>query len=102
MSESVSHRRAKRKAAGKSGTTEKKLPGGRRLDASTRRKAAEIELSGNFRAAAERLKASRKPQKVMVVRQPDMKKAAAAMRKAGVGGSVRNIKGTKRISIPKP
>ena len=48
MSESKSHKLHKRKAAGKSGKTEVKLPGGRRLDAATRNRATEIERSGNF------------------------------------------------------
>ena len=102
MTESRSHVRAKRKAAGKSGKTEKPIAGGQRLDAATRKRATEVELSGNFNAAAQRLKKSRKPQKVMIVRQHDMKKASQAMRRFGVGGTVKNRSGTKRISVPKP
>ena len=52
--------------------------------------------------AAQRLKKSRKPQKVMIVRQHNMKKASQAMRRVGVGGTVKNRSGTKRISVPKP
>ena len=84
MSESESHKRAKRRAAGISGRVEKPLPGNRRLDAATPKRATEVELSRNFRAAARRLKASGKTQKVMVVRHHDMTKAAAAMRELGV------------------
>ena len=46
-----------------------------------------------------RLKAARKPQKVLQVPQPDMDKAAAAMRSAKVKGTVKNMKGTRRRSI---
>ena len=102
MTESSSHIRAKRKAAGKSGKTEKPIPGGQRLDAATRKRAVEVELSGNFKAAAQRLKKSRKPQKVMIVRQHDMKKASQAMRGVGVGGTVKNLSGTNRLSVAKP
>ena len=102
MSESNIHKRAKRRAAGKSGRVEKPLPGNRRLDAATRNRATEVELSGKFLAAARRLKSSRLKQKVMVVRHHDMTDAAEAMRKVGVGGTVKNLSGTKRRSVPKP
>ena len=94
MAESKAHKRAKAKAAGKSGETEKKLPGGRRLDAATKKKATEIERSGSksgLEKAAKRLKASRKSQKVLSVPQKDMTKARAAMKKVGVSGTVKNI-----------
>ena len=102
MSESTSHKRAKSKAAGKSGQTEKKLPGGRRLDAATKKRATEIERSGSksgLEKAAKRLKASRKPQKVLSVPQKDMAKARAAMKNAGVKGTVKNLSGTRRSSV---
>jgi len=104
MSETPSHRRAKRKAAGKSGKTEVPLKGNRRLDAASKNKAAEIERSGNMDGlvrAARRLKTSRKPQKVLQVPQKDMLKAVQAMKKVGVGGTVKNMSGTKRRSVPK-
>ncbi|MBF0379837.1 MAG: hypothetical protein HQL69_02400 [Magnetococcales bacterium] len=102
MSESSSHKRAKRAAAGKSGKTEVPLSGGRRLDAATKRRATEVERSGSsdgLEKAAKRLKDSKKPQKILQVPQNDMKKAAQAMRKVGVKGSVKNITGTKRQSV---
>ena len=105
MAESKSHKQAKSKAAGKSGTTEKSLPGDRRLDAATAKKATEVERSGTtegLKKAAQRLKASRKPQKVLQVPQKDMDAAAQAMKKAGIGGTVKNMGGTKSRSIPKP
>lgn len=104
MSESQSHRRAKAKAAGKKGQTEKSLSGGRRLDAETRRRATEIERSGSqagLRKAASRLKASGKSQKVLQVPQKDMSKAAEAMQDVGVSGTVKNMGGTKRRSVSK-
>ena len=102
MTESKSHKTAKRKAAGRSGKTEVRLPGGRRLDAATKKTATEVELSGNFDAAARRLKASGKPNKVMVVPEKDRPAGRAAMRRAGTGGTVRNISGSKKSSVPKP
>lgn len=102
MAESQAHRRAKVKAAGKGGETETPLPGNKRLDAKTRTKATEVERSGNTKQlekAALRLKQSRKPQSVMQVPQKDMGKAADAMKKVGVKGTVKNMTGTKRRSV---
>ena len=53
-------------------------------------------------AAANRLKQSDAPQKVLQVPQKDMAAAAVAMRKAGVGGTVKNMGGTKRRSVRSP
>jgi len=44
MSESVSHKRAKQKAAGKSGKTEVPISKNRKLDATTKVKATEVEI----------------------------------------------------------
>ena len=102
MPESQSHKRAKAKAAGKSGKTEVSLTRSRRLDAQTRKTAIEIERSGSTPAltkAVGRLKASHKAQKVLQVPQQDMVKAAKAMKKVGVKGTVKNIGGTKRRSV---
>ena len=104
MGESTSHQRAKGKAAGKGGKTEMPLSAGRRLDAATKKTATEVERSGSGPAllkAAKRLKDSGKPQKVLQVPQQDMGVAAEAMRKAGVGGTVKNMGGTKRRSVSK-
>jgi len=105
MTESTAHRRAKAKAAGRSGTTEKKISGGRRLDAATKKTATEIERSGSsvgLVKAARRLRDSGKPQRVLQVPQTDMAKAADALRTVGIGGTVKNMSGTKRQSISKP
>lgn len=105
MSESISHKRAKAKAAGKKGRTEVPIRGGRRLDAkSAGGKATEVERSGSsagLKKAARRLKASRAKQRVLQVPQKDMTKAAKAMRDVGVSGTVKNMGGTRRRSIPK-
>jgi len=107
MSETPSHLRAKSKAAGFGGKTEVPLPGGKRLDARTQGggRATEVERSGSaqgLNAAARRLKRSDAPQKVLQVPQKDMDAAAQAMRKVGVGGTVKNIGGTKRRGVPPP
>jgi hypothetical protein len=82
MTKSNSHKTAQSKAVGKNGTTEHKLPNGKR--------ATEVELSGNYKAAANRLKASGASQKVMQVPNHCMDKAAQAMK---------NMGGTKRKSV---
>lgn len=107
MPEKPTHRRAKNKAAGRGGQTEVLLPGGKRLDARTKGggRATEVERGGTpkrLEAAAHRLKQSRAQQKVLQVPQKDMKPAAAAMRKVGVGGTVKNMSGTSRRSVPPP
>ena len=104
MGETPSHKRAKSKAAGKNGKTEVPISRDRRLDAATKVKATEVERSGNssgLEKAARRLKASKKPQKVLQVPQQDMSKATTAMRKVGIGGTVKNMSSTKRISVTK-
>jgi hypothetical protein len=103
MSETQSHRRAKAQAAGRNGDTEVPLPPGRRLDAlSEHGRATEIERSGakaTLEAAARRLRDSTASQRVLQVPQPDMQAAAAAMRKIGVHGTVKNMSGTRKRSI---
>ncbi len=102
MPEGQSHKRAKSKAAGKSGHTEVKIKGGRRLDAMTRRRAVEVETSGapgRLTQAARRLKASGKAHHTLVVPQRDFPKARQAMRDAKVSGTVRNLTGTKSSHV---
>ena len=104
MPEKPSHRRAKNRAAGPGGQTEVPLPGGKRLDARTQGggRATEVERSGSAQglaAAARRLKQSGAPQKVLQVPQKDMNAAAAAMRRVRVGGTVKNMTGTKRRRV---
>ena len=104
MAETKAHKETKRKAAGKSGETETPLPGGRRLDARTDNRATEVERSGTAKGlkdAAKRLKDSGANQKILQVPQNDMDKAAEAMREVGVGGTVKNMGGTDRRSVPK-
>ncbi len=104
MAESDAHKRAKSKAAGPKGKTEVPLSRNRRLDAATDKRATEVERSGSpqgLAKAARRLRDSGKPQKVLQVPQKDMSKAADAMRQVGVGGTVKNMGGTKSRSIRK-
>ena len=107
MTESPSHRRAKAKAAGPGGQTEKPLGGGKRLDAVTRdgARATEVERSGStegLRKAVSRLRQSKARQKILQVPHKDIPAAAKAMRKAGVGRTVKNMSGTKSHSVRKP
>ena len=107
MSETPAHRRAKNRAAGTGGKTEVPISGNQRLDALSTggRRATEVERSGSragLDAAADRLKKSGAPQKVLQVPQKDMATAADAMRRAGVGGTIKNMGGTKRQSVRPP
>ena len=107
MSETRAHRRAKRRAAGPGGKTEVPLGGNRRLDALTKGggRATEVERSGSvagLNAAARRLKKSSAPQRVLQVPQKDMGAAVTAMRKAGIGGTVKNMGGTKHWRVRSP
>ena len=102
MAESQSHKRAKSKAAGKGGKTEARLSGNRRLDAQTKKKATEVERSGSkerLEQAAQRLKDSKMPQKVLQVPQEHMPKAVEAMKAKRTKGTVKNMGGTKRKSV---
>ena len=104
MSETESHKRAKAKAAGQTGQTEVPLPGNRRLDAATPRRATEIERSGDLAKlvkAAKRLDDSNRIQKVLQVPQKDIPKAVEAMKQVGTSGTVKNMGGTKSVSVPK-
>ena len=99
MPETQSHKRAKANAPGK---TEFSIKGGRKLDSATSKTATEVERNRqNLDKAASRLKASGRPQRILQVPQPLMKDAAKAMRNKGVSGSVKNISGTRRISVRK-
>lgn len=103
MAEKSTHKRVKSEVVGRTGRKEVPIKGSRRLDVMTKHKAVEIERGGSSRLekAAQRLKDSRKSQKVLVVPSKSMNKAREAMRKIGVSGTVRNISGTKRSYVPK-
>ena len=107
MPESSAHRRAKKRAAGFGGRTEVPLRGKQRLDALTKGggRATEVERSGSTAglvAAAQRLKKSGARQKVLQVPQKDMGKAVKTMHKAGTGGTVKNMSGSKRWRVRPP
>jgi hypothetical protein len=96
------HKETKVREAGTKGKTEVAISRGRRLDAATASRAIEVETSGSpvrLRQAARRLGASGRQQHVLVVPQRDVPKAREAMKKAGVGGTVRNISGTQRRTV---
>ena len=106
MTETKAHKKAKQRAAGQGGKTEVGIRGNQRLDALTQGggRATEVERSGSKQGlenAAKRLKSSGASQKVLQVPQHDMKKAKEAMRKTGVGGTVKNMGGTKTTRVRK-
>lgn len=104
MPESKAHKNAKQRAAGPRGETEISLPNGKRLDARNSKKATEVERSGakrNLEDAAARLKTQKILRKDLLVPQPDLKKGVNAMQKLRVSGTVKNMSGTKIISVKK-
>ncbi len=97
-------KRAKKRAAGKTGKTEVPISGGRKLDAASKNRATEVERSGTTEGltkAVLRLRDSGKNQKVLQVPQKDLKKAAKVMRDNCVSGTVKNMSSTRRQHIPK-
>ncbi len=105
MAVSRAHRRAQKKAAGREGQIEKTLKSGARVDAITRVRATEIERGPTRTSlvkAAERLKESRRRQKVLVVPDSRMADARKAMREVGISGTVKNLSGTRRSPVAKP
>ena len=99
MSETPSHKQAKRNAPGK---TEVPISRNRRLDSATLKTATEVQRHpSGLRQAVGRLKASGRPRRVLQVPQPLMKPAAAEMRRQNVSGTVKNLGGTKRQSVSK-
>ena len=84
------------------GRTEVPLRGKQRLDALTKGggRATEVERGGSsagLTAAAQRLKKSGAPQKVLQVPQKDMGSAVKAMRKAGIGGNCEEYGGHETL-----
>ena len=105
MPEKSTHRRAKNRAAGFGGRTEVPLRGKQRLDALTKGgdRATEVERSGSsagLNAAAQRLKKSGAPQKVLQVLQKDMGGAVKAMRKAGDWRNCEEYGGHETLACP--
>jgi len=75
------------------------------MDAATAKRATEVERRGTVKGlnkAAKRLKDRGKSQRVLQVPQQHMGQAAGAMRKMGIGGTVKNMGGTKIRSVRKP
>ncbi len=99
MPESEAHKRAKAKAAGKAGNPPR---GGKKLDAARKDTAIEVERSGKLKSAARRLKISGKAKMVLQVPLKDMAKAREALRYAGIGGTVKNMSGSKVSQVRKP
>ncbi len=99
MPESEAHKRAKAKAAGKAGNPPR---GSKKLDAARKDTAIEVVRSGRLNAAARRLKISGKAKMVLQVPLKDMAKAREALRNAGIGGTVKNISGSKVSQVRKP
>jgi hypothetical protein len=68
-------------------------------DAVTYYKAVEIGQSGyisDIRKAAEKLKNSNKPQKILIVPARSMNTARKVLKEVGVSATIRNMSGTRR------
>ncbi len=99
MPESPSHKKAKSKAPGK---TEVRVRGGGRVDSATSKTATQVERNrSNLPNSVAKLKASGRPRRVLQVPQHLMPNAAAEMKRQKVSGTVKNMGGTKRISVRK-
>ena len=99
MVESQSHKRAKRKAAGRNGRTEIPISGGRRLDAKNVRKATEIERSGSSKGiskAISRLKTQKNSKKELLVPNKDLDKAKEIAKKSGAKILIQNLSKSRR------
>ena len=96
------HTQLIRQRAGGSGSTEKPIPGRRRLDVRKSNTAIEVERTGQparLRQAAKRLATQKNAAKKLVVPQTDMQKAAEAAKATGVKLTVENISGTRRRRV---
>lgn len=99
MSESESHKRAKRKAPG---SEEVPISGNRRLDSATRKTATEIERNQqNLVKAVKRLNDSRRSRKTLKVPHNLIDNAINAVEKNGGGITVTNLCGSKTVRVPK-
>jgi len=75
------------------------IKGLKRPDAVTHYKAVEIGQSGcvsDIRKAAEKLKDSNKPQKILIVPARSMGTARKVLKEVGVSATIRNMSGTRR------
>ncbi len=109
MSPSRKHEAIKKKEAGTKGKQEVPVVrGGKlvRVDVMKKRKAIEVQTtatSGGLLKAAKRLKSTGKPEKVLVVPNPeDVPKAAKALRKAKTGGTARTPDKKTKITVSRP
>lgn len=108
MTETISHRRRKRKDAGLTGQTEVKLPSGKFLDAlSGTGIATEIERGGTpgIRTAVRRLGQAVRSGKARKARlrvpDGDLDTGFSEMRRQRVGGELTNLGGTRKLYVPK-
>ena len=93
------HKQLTRRAAGPKGKTEKKQPGGTRLDARRPGRAIEVERSGRVKEALRRLAKEKGVKRELKVPQQDFDKAVEAAQKSRISVTVTNISGTRRKSL---
>lgn len=104
LPESKFHKRLKRKAAGSKGRIEKKIRGGRRIDAQKGRKVIEIERSGSVEGiskALNKLKTQTTFKKELHVPHKDLDKARDIAKKRNINVIIWNLSKTRRRIIRK-
>jgi len=103
MSTSQSHKKLQRKVAGPKGQTEKKIYGGKRLDAKnpTTNIATEVERSGNIKQALQRLKTQKNAKKQLLVPNNQLDKAKKIAEKMKMNAIIQNLSRTKRRFVKK-
>jgi hypothetical protein len=99
MAKQLRHTQLKRRAAGPSGTTEKRQRGRTRLDARRGGIATEIERSGRIAPALNRLAKETNARKILRVPQNDLDRAAQLARKKDINVTITNLKGTRRRRV---
>ena len=91
------HRKLQRKSAGRRGRIEQPI-NGFLLDVKTKKKALEIERTGNserIRLALQRLSKTRKPHKILKVPNRDLQKACRIALKRNARVTISNLGGTR-------
>ncbi len=93
------HTRLKRRAAGPRGQTEKKQPGGTRLDARRPGQAIEVERSKRFKQALGRLAKEKGVKRTLKVPHHDFDSAVEAAKRTRMPVTVTNLSDTRRKSV---
>lgn len=103
LPESKFHKGLKRKAAGRGGQVEKKVPGGR-VDVKKPREVIEIDRAGTTESiskALRKLKTQTNLKKTLKVKQQHLDKAVRLAKKKNMTVTIKNLSETRRRSVRK-